>query len=388
MKYHLDSFIIENAHLVLPDGILQEGSLLIEAGRIAKIDQGNTQNGLRHIDATGCYVLPGIIDLHSDVLEKELEPRPNTLFPTDMVLNEVDKKLAACGVTTMYHSIAFAEGEIGIRSNKMADGIIRAIHRFSPRLRVRTKVHARYEITDDAALPAIKALLREEKVHLLSFMNHTPGQGQFRDKQAYKDYFRAVYSKSEKELAEIIARKIASQDIIDRHLDALAGLCKTQRVPMASHDDDSEHKVRRLKEKGVTIADFPVNMDAARAANAHDQHVCLGAPNVLRGYSQAGNLSARDAVASGVCDVLCSDYAPMTLLHAVFKLADEKIVSLDEAVRMVSINPARAVELDAETGSITEGKTADMIIVSKQNGLPQVLKTFVEGREVFSTCLK
>lgn len=388
MEKPTDSLVVENGRLVLPEGILERTTIYIEEGLITRIGKGLATNGAKRIDAAGCYVLPGIVDLHSDALEKELEPRPNTLFPTDMVLLEMDKKLAACGITTMYHSISFAEGEIGIRSNKMAEGIIREINRLLPRLRVHTKVHARYEMTDEAAVSVLEKLIDEDKVHLLSFMDHTPGQGQFRDALTFRRYYQAVYQKTETELQWIIQRKAASQKNVEQRLNQLVGLCGHRNIPMASHDDDSEEKVNWLKQKGISISEFPVNMEAALAAGRNQLHVSLGAPNALRGYSQSKNLSAREAVALGLCQVLCSDYAPMTLLHAAFKLADDGLLGLHEAVRLVSINPAKAVGIDHYTGSLQEGKTADFSIVDKQNDHAQVLKTFVAGQEVFSTCLK
>jgi alpha-D-ribose 1-methylphosphonate 5-triphosphate diphosphatase len=388
MKQNNESLIVENGRLVLPDGIHDETAIRIEGGLITKIGNGQARAGAKKIDAAGRYVIPGIIDLHSDALEKELEPRPNTLFPTDMVLLEIDKKLAACGITTMYHSISFAESEIGVRSNRMAESIIREINHLSPMLRVRTKVHARYEMTDEAAVPVLEKLIEENMINLFSFMNHTPGQGQFRDDASFHRYYRAVYQKTEGEITNIIKRKVASQKDIRQRLNYLIELCRNWNIPMASHDDDSEEKVTWLKQNGISISEFPVNMEAVLAANRNNLHVCLGAPNALRGHSQSKNLSAREAIAKSLCHVLCSDYSPMTMLHGAFKLADAHILLLHEAIRLVTINPARAVGVDHDRGSLAEGKAADFIIVDKQNSHAQVLKTFVAGQEVFSTCLK
>jgi alpha-D-ribose 1-methylphosphonate 5-triphosphate diphosphatase len=379
---------IINGKIVMPECIREGEAILIEEGLITRIGLVPEQSGARLIDAQGAYILPGIIDLHSDALEKEMEPRPNTLFPTDMVLLEMDKKLAACGITTMYHSISFAEGEIGIRSNSMADSIIREINRLSSSLWVRTKVHARYEMTDEAAIPILEMLITHNMVHLLSFMNHTPGQGQFKDADAFHRYYSIVYQKTEAEIRRTIIKKVAAMESIWDRADHLISLCGKWHIPMASHDDDSEEKVRWVMQRGITISEFPVTLDAALAASRNRLHVCLGAPNALRGRSQANNLSAREALARGAGHVLCSDYAPMTLLHGVFRLFESGLMSLPDAVRLVTLNPAKAVGIDAETGSLQEGKVADLSIVNKINGLPQVLKTLVNGQEVFSTCLK
>lgn len=379
---------IINGKIVLPNGIREGESLLIEKGLITQIGRVLDSSGFTTIDVNGSFILPGMVDLHSDALEKELEPRPNTLLPTDMVLLEMDKKLAACGITTMYHSISFADGEIGIRSNSMAESIIRKIHCLSSQLWIRTKVHARYEMTDEAAVPILETLISHNMIHLLSFMDHTPGQGQFRDTQAFQQYYSAVYQKTEEEIMTIIRYKTMNKQLSRDRADYLISLCKKRNIPMASHDDDSEEKVNWLKQKGISISEFPVNLEAALAAVRNDLFVCLGAPNVLRGYSQAKNLNAREALARGAGHVLCSDYSPMTLLHAVFKIWELKLMSLSQAVRLVTLNPAKAVGIDHQTGSLEEGKAADFIVVNKRNGLPQVLKTFVNGQEVYSTCLK
>ena len=386
MNKNEQTLIVENGRLVLPDRIEDGASMRVENGMIVEIGRVRPAGGERRIDASGCVVLPGIIDLHSDALEKELEPRPNTLFPTDMVLLEMDTKLAACGITTMYHSISFADGEIGVRSNKMAESIIQEIHRLSSKLRVRTKVHARYELTDEAAAPVLKQLIEDGRVHLLSFMDHTPGQGQFRDAASYRRYLQAVYHKTAAEISKILVRKTAANESIVQRLDDLANLCVRRDIPMASHDDDSAVRIEWLARKGISISEFPVNMEAASAAGKRRLHVCLGAPNALRGCSQAKNLCAREAVARGLCHILCSDYAPMTLIHGAFKLAHQRLLPLHEAVRLVTLNPARAVGIDHDTGSLQEDKAADFIIVNQHHS--QVLKTFVAGQEVFSTCLK
>jgi alpha-D-ribose 1-methylphosphonate 5-triphosphate diphosphatase len=237
-------------------------------------------------------------------------------------------------------------------------------------------------------MPVLKGLIDEKKIDLLSFMDHTPGQGQFREVESFHRYFQAVYHKTNEEIREIIERKVAAQQFVAQRLDNIIDWCVNEDIPMASHDDDSEEKIQWLEQKGIAISEFPVNMETACAAGRNHLHVCLGAPNALRGHSQSKNLSARDAVASGVCHVLCSDYAPMTLLHAVFKLAEVGLLGLHDAVRLVTVNPAKAVAIDHATGSLQEGKAADFIIVDRENGHPQILKTFVAGQEVFSTCLK
>jgi len=380
------SFVVNNARLVTPGGIREGASVRVEEGRIAGIREGDLP-GRRTINARGNYLLPGFVDLHSDAIEKGIEPRPNTFFPVDVAVFELDKKIATCGITTMYHSLSFAESEVGLRSNSTAAGIIRQIDRFGHALKVRTRIHARFEITDMGAVPFLEGLIRDGLIHLFSFMDHSPGQGQFRDILSFKSYYGPVYGKSDREMDGIIDRKLRSREgDAPMAIEHLAVLCRKNGIPIASHDDDSREKIEWGKSKGVAMTEFPVNIEAARAAREYGISVCLGSPNVLRGQSQGRNLSARDAIRWGFGDILCSDYSPMTMLHAVSTLGRLGILPLHEAVNMVSLNPARAVGIADRTGSVEEGKDADMLIVDHSNAFPRILKTFGGGGEVFSTC--
>ena len=379
-------FVIENATVVLPSGILKGASIKIEDRIISKIREGSINSNTKRINAQERFLLPGFIDLHSDAIEKEIEPRPNSFFPVNIALFELDKKLASCGVTTIFHALSFAEGEIGVRSNEKAAEIIKEINRLKGRMNVKTLVHARFEITDEGAIPYLEALLKDGNINLLSLMDHTPGQGQFKEVALFKNYFGTVYKKSDAELTKIIDRKLSVKESVKSHVDYAVALCKSMNVPMTSHDDDSDEKICWLKKMGIRISEFPVNMDAVRSASNNGIYVCLGAPNALRGNSQAKNLSARDAIVSGYGDILCSDYSPMTILHAVFTLHKHDILPLHEAVNMASINPAMAVGISDNTGSIEEGKEADLTMVDIGEEIPRIVKTFVAGREVFSIC--
>ena len=382
----MQDFVITNAQIVTPDGVLPHASVKIEQGRIATIGR-DVCRGCREINGEGSYVLPGFIDIHSDAVEKGIEPRPNTLFPVDIAVVELDKKIAACGITTMYHSLSFAELEVGLRNNSTAAGIIREINTLKARLKVNTRIHARFEITDQGAVPFLEGLIEDGQINLFSFMDHSPGQGQFRDILAFKKYFGPVYAKSDREMDAIIERKLlAKEGQTAEVMSRLAGLCREHDITMASHDDDSREKIDWLKEMTIELTEFPVNIETIHAARDQGISVCLGSPNVVRGQSQAKNLSAREAIRDGYGDILCSDYSPMTMMHAVFTLEHLGILELHEAIRMVSLNPARAVGLGKETGSIEEGKQADMVLVQCAGGFPHILKTFVGGREVFATC--
>lgn len=376
-----------NAQIVTPDEILESATLTVCDGHISALSSAAESAGLTTLDAQGQYLLPGFVDLHCDAVERAIEPRPGSFFPTDVALAELDKQLAACGVTTMYHSLAFAENEIGIRSNRMAASILRQINQLQSSFRVRTKVHSRFEITDSSAVAVLQELIQEGLINLFSVMDHSPGQGQFKTVTSFKNYYGPVYKKSETEMDQLIAEKlqVRNGEALD-YIDALLQLCQEHGVTVASHDDDSPDRIHWLRERNIALSEFPINLETASAAQAGGVQTLLGAPNVFRGQSQSTNLSARDAIAQGLGDILCSDYAPMTLVHAVFTLKGLGLKTLAEAVRMTSLNPARAVGIDSQTGSIEIGKAADLVLVGNGDRFPRIQKTFVQGREVFSTC--
>ena len=381
-----DSFIITNARVVTPEGVREGASVKIENGRIGKIAENSLRGGTE-IDAGGKFLFPGFVDLHSDAIEKGIEPRPNTFFPVNIAVYELDKKIAACGITTMYHSLSFAELEVGLRSNSMAAGIIREINTFSRKLKVNTRIHARFEITDQCAVPFLEGLIRDGQISLFSFMDHSPGQGQFRDILSFKKYYGPVYAMTDSEMDSIIERKLkAKMNGTPACISRMIGICREHGIAMASHDDDSRDKINWVKEMDIGMTEIPMTHEAVRAARELGIRICFGSPNVVRGKSQSGNLSAREAIRSGCDDILCSDYAPMTLLHAVLALENSGILPLHEAIRMVSLNPARAVGIAGHTGSLEEGKDADMVLVDHSGDVPRVIKTFVAGKEIFSTC--
>ncbi len=380
-------FSIINAKVVTPTEILEDAAVSVENGMISAVTATHSTGKQTIVDARGRYLLPGFVDLHCDAVERSIEPRPGTFFPTAVALSELDKNLASCGVTTMYHSLCFAENEIGVRSNRMAASILRQVNAMKDNFRVRTRVHTRFEITDRSAVPVLKELIQDHQVGLFSFMDHSPGQGQFKTVGSFKDYYGPMYKKTEAEMDALIADKLRLRNgEAGGYVDELLELCARCHVPVASHDDDSPERIGWLKRRGITLSEFPVNLATASAAAEQGVRTLLGSPNVFRGSSQSGNLSAREAIAQGYGDILCSDYAPLTLLHAVFALHERGLKTLPEAVRMTSLNPAQAVGIARRTGSIEPGKEADLILVGNGHDFPRIHRTFVTGREVFRTC--
>lgn len=380
--------LVDNARIVTPDGVVEAGSLEIGEGRIARVSEGaGAGRGVARLDAAGLLLLPGFVDIHSDAIETTIQPRPGGRFPYGMAIEELDKHLVSCGVTTIYHCCCFSDPQDRtLRGFRTSAELVREINRRAPRLRASTRVHARYEITEPGAAPIVEELLAGGEAHLLSFMDHTPGQGQFLDVGHFKAYYGKVRGRTPAELDVLIEERLAARRSLDEGtLRRLAALALERGVPVASHDDDSPAKVCRVQRLGATISEFPVNLPAARAAHERGLAVAYGAPNVLRGASATNNLSARESLAAGHGDIVCSDYAPMAILHAVFELHRQGIATLHEAVNMASRNPARAVGIEAETGAIEEGKAADLVLVDDRGEVPRVVRAWAGGREVFAS---
>lgn len=376
MKYQ-----ITNARLVLADQVVEHASLLIEDGRIAAINPSDA-NAEQKVDLGNRYLLPGLIDLHADALEKDIEPRPNVHFPLEFAIAQADKRNAAAGITTVFHSLSFANAELGLRNNTMAAEIVRAIHAFSDKALVDNRVHTRYEITDPTALPVLLELLDEDAVHLLSIMDHTPGQGQFKDMRAYQDYLQNSYQKTEAETQSLIDDKRSQAKAAQIRVRQLINHAHSKNVHVASHDDDCLEKVSAIKALGVHISEFPINLDTARHAIEQGMSTIMGAPNILRGKSQSGSMKAQDAIEHGVATCLCSDYSPASLLAAVFLLEQHGVLTLPEAVKLTSLNPARALGL-TDRGEIAVGKRADLICVDFAGSFPQARQTWVHGQPVY-----
>jgi len=373
---------LTHARIVLADQVLENASLLIEDGIIAAINPESVADNIDTIDLAGRVLMPGMIDLHCDALEKEVEPRPNVHFPLDYAVAQADKRNATSGITTVYHAIAFANDELGVRNNEFAAKIAKAVHAWAPHGLIDNRVHCRYEITDESGLPVLLDLLENDDMHLLSLMDHTPGQGQFKNMAAYRGYLARSYKKSEAELDEIIDKKLASAGGAFERAKTLIKAAHKKGVSVASHDDDTRERIETMHGLDVQISEFPINMEAASAAREMGLSTVFGAPNILRGKSQSGSMKALDAIEADVADCLCADYAPTALIVAVIKLPSLTNIDLAAAVRLVTLNPAKAAGLD-DRGEVAVGKRADLIMVDMPAGLPQVGRVWLNGQTVY-----
>lgn len=377
----MNSLYLTGARVVLRDAVLEDATVLIEDGVIAAINPESGKDA-QTVDLRGKTLIPGMIDLHCDALEKEVEPRPNVHFPLDFACAQADKRNAAAGVTTVFHALSFANEELGVRNNAFAAAVARAVHAWNPHGLVDNRVHCRYEVTDPSAPAILLELMAADEMHLLSVMDHSPGQGQFKDIAAYRSYLARTYKKSEGELDALVENKLAQAEGAMERIRRLIATAQGKGIHVASHDDDTPEKVETLHALGVGISEFPINLESARAARERGMSTVFGAPNILRGKSQSGAIRAVDAVMAGVADCLCADYHPATLIVAVFRLPELAGVSLADAVRLVSANPARAAGL-MDRGEIAVGKRADLVSVAHINGLVQAGCVFSAGKPVF-----
>lgn len=381
MKQNL---LITNGKIVRADRIIPSGEVYIEDGIIQYAGKQMEHRGMagsNHINAGGGYILPGLIDIHSDAIEKEIEPRPGACFSPEIAFRELEKKLAGNGITTIYHSFSLFGAKGNMREDKNVENIIRTIINGKKELNlIRNKVHLRFEITNTAGVVPAISLIEDGLVDLLSFMDHIPGQGQYPTVHDYMQYMQKTYDMDNNEIEEILNQQNLGQLLAGECVDLLSKTAIEAGIPMASHDDDTPDKVGYYHKRGISIHEFPINLETAAAASKLGNFISVGAPNVLRGRSTGKGMKAVDAIKSSTADIICSDYYPPSVLHAVFKLADE-VMTFHEAIAMASSNPARAMGLN--TGSLEEGKWGDVIVIRKDGDLPIVMNTIVAGCPVY-----
>lgn len=384
MNEYYPPIIIENCHLVTPDAVIERAAICMSDGVIADMGSQIDAAGATRIDANGGYVLPGLVDLHSDALEKAIAVRASAPFPPEIALFEFDKTLVGCGVTSMFYCVSFMEGNPMSPQRTIAKAREQAalITQYKDSLMTNSFVHARIDLPTPEAEPATRGALQAEQVHLLSLNDHTPGQGQHGDLDEFLEMRKRRNPETplNKENLEIL---VARHEAIDyAAIENLVKFARDKNIPVASHDDDSADIVHERYNWGVGIAEFPVNDVAVSKANELEMPVVLGAPNALRGMSHGGNISARDAVEDKRVDCICSDYSPMSMLQSLFLMVEMGLGSLEELTRLYTLNPAMAAGLGATTGSLEPGKAADLILVRPDKPTAKLEMTFVAGRPV------
>lgn len=384
----MNSLLISNARVVTPDGLIPGGSVWIEDGviREAGVITAPAAFSGKVLDAGGAFVLPGIIDMHTDAMDAEIVPRPGADIPVEVAFRELERKMCSCGITTVFHSLhlGYESAESQSRSRYTRDEIFRKVHGSAGRpTLIRNRIHLRFELSGIKAYEQCLEYIRDGTIDLLSVMDHTPGQGQF-NKDKFREYMLSI-GKTEAQYHEELQLRTGKPRVEGEQLENLVRVALDHGLPVASHDDDSIEKVDAMLAMGVGICEFPINMETARYATGLGMHVAGGASNILRGGSLSGNLDMTRAVMEGAVDILCSDYYPAAILHSVFKLHQEQGMALHEAVNLATLNAAESVGLDGSLGSLEEGKEADVLIVQLQDGLPMVTHSMVGGQFVLQT---
>ncbi|MCR8546943.1 alpha-D-ribose 1-methylphosphonate 5-triphosphate diphosphatase [Salipiger sp. P9] len=377
---------LSDFRIVLHDRVIDGGALRLEDGKIAELSETPVPGAA--LQGDGLLLMPGFVDMHGDMIEREVEPRPNVRMPMELGLRDLDRRLKVAGVTTGYAAVSFnpksAYGHL--RSYEHSKAMLRALKGMRQTLKVDHRVHARFEVNYPGALEVIEELIAEGTVDLVSLTDHTPGQGQYRDLERLKARTAAERGLSAEEAAQAVQERIDEKrrnvGDLAATLGAISGLCRRHGIAVASHDDDTAEKVALMVSLGAAISEFPVTEEAARAARAAGLMTAMGAPNALRGESYSGNLSARAAHAAGLLDILAADYHPSAILPAVLVLARQDPEGLAGAARLATANPARALGL-GDRGEIAPGKRADLVIADDE-GVGHVRATFRAGRKVFS----
>jgi alpha-D-ribose 1-methylphosphonate 5-triphosphate diphosphatase len=375
--------VFTHARIVTADRCF-DGTLMASNGRIAEIAEG-ASHANSAVDFEGDYLLPGFIELHTDNLEKHFSPRPGVRWPSRAAVLAHDAQIIAAGITTVFDALALGDifyGSSRVQGlNEMRQGIAAA--QGSGMLKADHRLHLRCELSFGQVLELFESLMDDSLVGLVSIMDHTPGQRQFTDVEKYRFYYMKKYGMGESEFTEFLARRRADQEKYSVvHRRAILERAHARKHVLASHDDATADHVEESAADGMTIAEFPTTMEAAKVSRAKGLSVLMGGPNIVLGGSHSGNIAASDLAANGLLDVISSDYVPVSLAQAPFTLAAAGIgLDLPAAVRLVSCNPARAVGLD-DRGEIAPGKRADLIRVRVADGIPVVREVWRAGSRI------
>jgi alpha-D-ribose 1-methylphosphonate 5-triphosphate diphosphatase len=374
----MSTLYLNNGHILTPQG--DSDSLHFCGGLVA--DASVTADC--EYDLEGDFLIPGLIELHTDNLEKHFVPRAGVNWPAGLSsIAAHDVHMVGSGVTTVFDAITVGEPANRRQRNELFAASLNAITAAAEHnlLRADHFLHLRCELAGDGIVDLIAPYMKCERLRLLSVMDHTPGQRQWRDLDKYKTYHN-LHGATEEEFTERL-NLLRTMQIKNAHknLKAIVAICRSLALPLASHDDTTVEHVRDNVGYGVGISEFPTTMEAAREARHHGLSIIMGAPNIVRGGSHSGNISALELARHGLLDILSSDYMPASLLHAAFLLPELTGMSLQKALELVTLNPAKAVGLD-DRGTLATGKRADAVQVKLVDGIPVVRAVWRAGLRV------
>jgi alpha-D-ribose 1-methylphosphonate 5-triphosphate diphosphatase len=364
--------------------VIERGWIAFADGRVAAYGEGNAPAGSE--DAGGDLIMPGLIELHTDHLEAHYLPRPKVFWDPIAAVVSYDGQLATSGITTVLDSLRVwredGAEEVDGRAGVLAAAIASA--RDADLLRSDHFLHLRCEIPMPSVVEEAKELIGRPDVRLMSLMDHTPGQRQFRNEAKLRDYYRGKGAgMTDAELDTLFERRFAYQKAhAVTNMREIVALAHQYEIPLASHDDTTDENVIDAIRDRVSVAEFPTTMEAARGLHEAGIDILMGAPNVVRGGSHSGNIAAVDLAREGLLDILSSDYIPSSLLMAALQLPQRvPAIDLASAIRTVTKTPAEAVGL-ADRGEIAVGKRADLIRVHVARDIPVARTVWREGRRV------
>jgi alpha-D-ribose 1-methylphosphonate 5-triphosphate diphosphatase len=355
-----------------------ETSLQIAGGEITSLGSESARGALG-LDASDLLVLPGIVDLHGDAFERQLMPRPGVDFPVDVALADSDKQAIANGITTVFHGTTWS-WEPGLRGTDNARQLLEAIETLRPQLAADTRFHLRQETYNLDAEDEITQWLADGRVDLLAFNDHMDLVSMEKPHKRARMVERTGLSGAA--FDQLVERVVSRADEVPASIARLAQAARAAKVPTLSHDDESPAMRSNFRALGVSIAEFPINEETAKAAAAAGDFIVFGAPNVVRGGSHTGWTKASDMIAKGLCSILASDYYYPAQLLAAFRLVADGILPLPDAWALVSSAPATAAGLK-DRGVLAEGRRADIVLVDDSVAMrPRIVAVIANGRLV------
>lgn len=377
--------IINNVKLVLEDEVIN-GSLEVQDGRISAFAESQSRLA-EAIDGEGGWLLPGLIELHTDNLDKFFSPRPKVDWPAHSAMSSHDALMVASGITTVLDAVAIGDVRDGGDRLENLEKMINAVEETQKRglNRAEHRLHLRCELPHHTTLPLFEKLVGREPVSMVSLMDHSPGQRQYADRSKYRDYYQGKYHLTNEEMDKFEEEQMALAAAWSQpNRQRIAAICRERNIALASHDDATCEHVLESRQLGSVIAEFPTTIAAAQASRQHGMNVLMGAPNIVRGGSHSGNVAAHHLAASGLLDILSSDYYPASLLDAAFRIADDEgnAFALAQAIRLVSKNPSQALGLH-DRGTIAEGKRADLVLARRHGEHIHIDHVWRQGKRVF-----
>ena len=374
---------LANARLILPEGEMM-GRVTLAGDQIVEL-AGDLSVPVGAIDCGGDIVAPGLVELHTDNLERHLRQRPSAEWPLKPAIVAHDAELAACGITTVYDALRVGsiEGKGGVGWSRYARALADALlaMRATGALNISHHIHLRAEICSETLMAELAEFGAEDRVGMVSLMDHTPGQRQFADIGQYRTYMMGKHGLSEAQFAEhVTTRQALGAAVRDTHEAAAVLAAQRLGAVLASHDDTLVDHVMRSARFGVALAEFPTTQDAALACRAHGIAVMMGAPNLVRGGSHSGNVSAGALGQAGLLDILSSDYVPSALLCGAVMLG-EVWGDMARAMATVTAAPAKAAGL-VDRGRLAEGLRADLIRFRLVDGVPALRGVWSAGQRV------